>query len=87
MDESQYIKNQKTKNAISVKQLHALHKLALSGTPIENSLAELWSVFDFLMPQYLYNYHYFQKHLKQILLKIKIKRRYNNFKKWFHHLF
>ena len=69
LDESQYIKNQKTKNAISVKQLHALHKLALSGTPIENSLAELWSVFDFLMPQYLYNYHYFQKKFETDIVK------------------
>ena len=69
LDESQYIKNQKTKNATSVKQLHALHKLALSGTPIENSLAELWSVFDFLMPQYLYNYHYFQKKFETDIVK------------------
>lgn len=69
LDESQYIKNQKTKNALSVKQLHALHKLALSGTPIENSLAELWSVFDFLMPQYLYNYHYFQKRFESDIVK------------------
>lgn len=69
LDESQYIKNQKTKNATSVKQLYALHKLALSGTPIENSLAELWSVFDFLMPQYLYNYHYFQKKFETDIVK------------------
>ena len=34
---------------------------ALTGTPIENSLAELWSIFDFLMPQYLYNYHHFKE--------------------------
>ena len=59
LDEAQYIKNQKTQNAISVKKLKAKHKLALTGTPIENSLAELWSIFDFLMPNYLFNYHYF----------------------------
>ncbi len=69
LDESQYIKNQKTKNAYSVKQLKGKHKLALSGTPIENSLAELWSVFDFLMPQYLFNYHYFQKHYESQIVK------------------
>ena len=51
LDEAQYIKNQKTKNAQSVKTLKTRHKLALTGTPIENSLAELWSIFDFLMPQ------------------------------------
>ena len=61
LDEAQYIKNQKTKNAQSVKTLKARHKLALTGTPIENSLAELWSIFDFLMPQYLYNYHHFKE--------------------------
>lgn len=65
LDEAQYIKNQKTKNATCVKQLHATHKLALTGTPIENSLAELWSIFDFLMPGYLYNYHYFQTHFEK----------------------
>ena len=40
LDEAQYIKNQKTKNAQSVKTLKTRHKLALTGTPIENSLAE-----------------------------------------------
>lgn len=69
LDESQYIKNQKTKNAQSVKLLNGKHRLALSGTPIENSLAELWSVFDFLMPQYLFNYHYFQKHYETEIIK------------------
>lgn len=71
LDEAQYIKNQNTKNAISVKQLQASHKLALTGTPIENSLAELWSIFDFLMPDYLYNYHYFQKQYENDIVKNK----------------
>ena len=61
LDEAQVIKNQRTKNASSVKQLQAQHRLALTGTPIENSLAELWSIFDFLMPKFLFNYHYFQQ--------------------------
>lgn len=65
LDEAQYIKNQKTKNAVCVKMLKAEHRLALTGTPIENSLAELWSIFDFLMPGYLYNYHYFQTHFEK----------------------
>ncbi|MGX8833753.1 SNF2-related protein [Amedibacillus sp. YH-ame6] len=69
LDEAQNIKNQKTKNAISVKKLKAKHKIAMSGTPIENSLAELWSIFDFLMPNYLYNYHYFQKHYENDIVK------------------
>ena len=61
LDEAQNIKNQKTKNAQFVKRLKANHRIALSGTPIENSLAELWSIFDFLMPGYLYSYHYFKQ--------------------------
>lgn len=69
LDEAQYIKNQKTKNAKSVKKLKASHKLALTGTPIENSLAELWSIFDFLMPQYLYNYPYFHKVYENDIVK------------------
>jgi SNF2 family DNA or RNA helicase len=59
LDEAQYIKNQNTQNAKAVKLLHGRTRLALTGTPIENSLAELWSIFDFLMPGYLYNYHKF----------------------------
>lgn len=69
LDEAQYIKNPKTKNAISVKSLKGKHRFALTGTPIENSLAELWSIFDFLMPDYLYNYHYFQSHYETPIVK------------------
>lgn len=61
LDEAQYIKNQSTKNAQAVKAIRSVHRFALTGTPIENSLAELWSIFDFLMPHYLYNYSYFKK--------------------------
>lgn len=59
LDEAQYIKNPKTKNAKSVKALSANHRLALTGTPIENRLTELWSIFDFLLPGYLYSLKYF----------------------------
>lgn len=53
LDEAQHIKNRGTRNAKSVKQLIAEHRLILSGTPIENSLEELWSLFDYLMPGFL----------------------------------
>lgn len=69
LDEAQYIKNQKTKNALSVKRLKSHQRFALTGTPIENSLAELWSIFDFLMPDYLYNYHYFQTHYEKGIVR------------------
>ncbi len=63
LDESQNIKNATSLTAQSVKKLKSSHKLALSGTPIENRLEELWSVFDFLMPGFLFeesefNYRY-----------------------------
>jgi superfamily II DNA or RNA helicase len=53
LDESQNIKNIESQTAAAAKQLVAEHRLALSGTPIENRLSELWSVFDFLMPGFL----------------------------------
>ncbi len=59
LDEAQHIKNRTTLNAKSVKRVQALHKLILTGTPIENSLDELWSLFDFLMPGLLSTYDRF----------------------------
>lgn len=59
LDEAQHIKNRGTRNAKSVKMLQAAHRLILSGTPIENSLEELWSLFDFLMPGLLSSYDRF----------------------------
>ncbi|MCM1009623.1 MAG: DEAD/DEAH box helicase [Fusobacterium sp.] len=59
LDESQNIKNAGSQTAQAVKKLNATHKLALSGTPIENKLEELWSVFDFLMPGFLFDVHEF----------------------------
>lgn len=81
LDEAQYIKNQKTKNAVSVKKLKAKHRLALTGTPIENSLAELWSIFDFLMPDYLFNYHYFLSHYETDIVKNHDEKKQNELKK------
>jgi SNF2 family DNA or RNA helicase len=60
IDDAQYIKNQNTQNAKAVKRLKGGTRIALTGTPIENSLAELWSIFDFLMPGYLYTYNHFK---------------------------
>jgi SNF2 family DNA or RNA helicase len=59
LDEAQHIKNRSTRNAKSVKMLNSNYKLILSGTPIENSLEELWSLFDFLMPNFLNSYDRF----------------------------
>jgi SNF2 family DNA or RNA helicase len=55
LDEAQNIKNPNSQNAVAVKEIKARTRFALSGTPIENSLMELWSIFDFIMPGYLYD--------------------------------
>lgn len=60
LDEAQNIKNPDTLNARSVKQLQAERYFALTGTPIENSLTELWSIFDYIMPGYLFTHKKFQ---------------------------
>jgi len=68
LDEAQHIKNRGTRNAQSVKMVQASHRLILTGTPIENSLDELWSLFDFLMPGLLSTYDRFvEKYLRQSL--------------------
>ncbi len=59
-DEAQYLKNSNTQNAKAVKEILADTRYALTGTPIENSLAELWSIFDFIMPGYLFSYKKFK---------------------------
>lgn len=53
LDEAQYIKNYRTKQAQSVMKLSAPHRIAMTGTPVENRLSELWSIFQFLNPGYL----------------------------------
>ncbi len=59
-DEAQYLKNSNTQNAKAIKELKAETRYALTGTPIENSLAELWSIFDYIMPGYLFPYKKFK---------------------------
>lgn len=68
-DEAQYMKNQNTQNAKAMKTLQASVRLALTGTPVENSLAEVWSIFDFLMPGYLYYYAKFRKNFETPIVK------------------
>lgn len=60
IDEAQHIKNPNTLSARVVKQIKAESFFALTGTPLENTLLELWSVFDFVMPGYLYSRHKFR---------------------------
>jgi len=72
LDEAQHIKNRGTRNAKSVKMVRATHRLILTGTPIENSLEELWSLFDFLMPGLLSSYERFvEKYIRQLGMPTK----------------
>ena len=60
LDEAQYIKNSHTQNAKAAKAIDARQRFALTGTPMENRLSELWSIFDFLMPGLLFSYPRFR---------------------------
>lgn len=59
-DEAQYIKNSTTQNARALKALKAEHRFALTGTPMENALADLWSILDFCIPGYLHSWQTFR---------------------------
>jgi len=69
IDEAQYIKNQGTQNAKAVKAIKSKQRFALTGTPVENKLSELWSIFDFLMPAYLYSYKKFKNTYETDIVK------------------
>ena len=80
-DEAQYIKNNNTQNSKAIKRIKAQTKYALTGTPMENSLSELWSIFDYIMPGYLFTYKKFKKNYEipiakeddeQVLNKLKM---------------
>lgn len=62
LDEAQVIKNRQTQVRRAVMEIPAAHRLCLSGTPVENHLGELWSLFDFLLPGCLGDYPHFRYH-------------------------
>lgn len=80
-DEAQYIKNNNTKNSKAVKLINAETKFALTGTPIENSLSELWSIFDFIMPGYLYKYKKLKELYEIPIIKNQDEEKMNKLKK------
>ena len=65
LDEAQHIKNRSTQNAQAAKQLRGHHRVVLTGTPIENSVSDLWSIMDFLMPGYLGTHETFRTHYEK----------------------
>lgn len=71
IDEAQFIKNHNTQIAKACKKIDSKIRFALTGTPIENRLSELWSIFDFLMPNYLYSYSRFKKEFEYPIIQDK----------------
>ncbi|WDV45485.1 SNF2 helicase associated domain-containing protein [Clostridiaceae bacterium M8S5] len=69
LDEAQHIKNYNSKTSKAIKKLKTKDRFALTGTPIENTLLELWSVFDFLMPGYLLSINKFRELYEKPILK------------------
>ncbi len=69
LDEAQHIKNPGSLSARAVKTLKARGRFALTGTPLENSLTELWSIFDFVMPGYLFSHQKFSKKYERPIIK------------------
>lgn len=65
IDEAQYIKNAGTQAAKAVKNIRSRIRFAMTGTPIENRLSDLWSIFDFIMPGYLYSYPKFCEEIER----------------------
>ena len=71
IDEAQYIKNQTTHAAKSVRLVNSSFRMALTGTPMENRLSELWSIFDYLMPGFLYGYMRFRSEIETPIVSDK----------------
>lgn len=69
IDEAQYIKNHQTVAAKAVKVVKSQTRYALTGTPIENRLSEIWSIFDYLMPGFLYRYEVFKREIEMPIAK------------------
>lgn len=71
LDEAQNIKNHRSLNALCAKRIKAKSYFALTGTPMENSLGEFWSIFDFTMPGYLNSYTKFMQRYENAIVKYR----------------
>ena len=80
-DEAQYIKNPSTQNAKAVKTVSGNRRFALTGTPIENSISELWSIFDFVMPGFFGSLSKFTKHYTMPIIKFNDTKKVEMLKK------
>jgi SNF2 family DNA or RNA helicase len=75
LDEAQHIKNKDAKRTQGVKKVKAFNRIAITGTPIENNIGELWSIFDFVMPDFLGNHAHFKKQIENPLQSFDIQER------------
>lgn len=80
IDEAQFIKNPGSLSAKAVKSIQAKHRFALTGTPIENALSELWSIFDYIMPGFFPKYHKFSEIYEKSILQGEDKNRIKELK-------
>ncbi len=67
-DEAQYIKNQSAQKSEAIKQIDSDVRFALTGTPIENGLQDVWNIFDFIAPGYLSSYQSFKSRYEDLIL-------------------
>lgn len=81
IDEAQYIKNAATQSAKAVKAIRARTRFALTGTPVENRLSELWSIFDYLMPGFLFSYAAFRRQYELPIVREKDREALDNLRR------
>ena len=81
IDEAQFIKNHNTAQAKAVRAVSSKHRLALTGTPIENRLSELWSIFEYLMPGFLFSEMKFKEFLSNPIEKDGDREAYSRLRK------
>lgn len=80
IDEAQFIKNPGSLSARAVKSVPAKHRFALTGTPIENALSELWSIFDFIMPGFFPRYGKFSEEYEKPIMRGEDERKISELK-------
>ncbi|MFD1956599.1 DEAD/DEAH box helicase [Paenibacillus thailandensis] len=82
LDEAQNIKNVYTKQSAAIRSFNAFHRLALTGTPMENRLTELWSIYDFINPGYLGSLHEFRRAVVAPIEKTRDEELIKSLQRW-----
>ncbi|OMF31812.1 ATP-dependent helicase [Paenibacillus sp. FSL H8-0548] len=82
LDEAQNIKNSYTKQSSAIRRLPASHRIAMTGTPMENRLTELWSIYDFVNPGYLGNINEFRKEVVAPIEKTRDEKLITGLQRW-----